>query len=386
MTSLVSDPRTTYELVQRVRSTGQGGASPPVLLERICRVLSEAFAFDCVTAVRYDAEASEVTEVAAVGVAARDPAERRRLADVPLLARARDDRNLVLAAAAGVEGVNAFAIPLLGGRGCMGFLFGNCAAGSPIRHADEEALATVGVVAAILLENAVIREEMDQRDASKSEFVGIAVHELRNPLAGIYGIAATLHEREDALSEPERLSLRSALRQQTTRMRNLVDQLLDLSRLDLAAIIVSPQPLRLRVRIEDLVSPLASGRSDVVRIAVPQELEAVVDPLALDHMVSNLIANGLRYGKPPITITANRHDRHLRIAVEDHGDGVPTEFVPDLFRRFTRAPESRGRADGSGLGLAIAQAYARAHGGDIFYERAVPRGARFEIVIPSTAP
>src|SRR5439155_5906772 len=119
-----------------------------------------------------------------------------------------------------------------------------------------------------------------------------------------------------------------------------------------------------------------------VEIAVPPDLEAAVDPIALDRMLSNLIANALRHGEPPVTVTATRRDTHLRLSVEDRGEGVRREFVPRLFDRFSRSPESRGRADGSGLGLAIAQAYARAHGGDIVYEPAVPHGARFEVVLP----
>jgi signal transduction histidine kinase len=99
-------------------------------------------------------------------------------------------------------------------------------------------------------------------------------------------------------------------------------------------------------------------------------------------MLSNLVANSLRYGKPPITITAAGQDRHLRLVVEDRGEGVPPDFVPRLFDRFARSSESRGRGEGSGLGLAIAQAYARAQGGEIVYEPAVPHGARFEVVIP----
>ena len=119
-----------------------------------------------------------------------------------------------------------------------------------------------------------------------------------------------------------------------------------------------------------------------MRIAVPPDLEAVVDPTALDRMLSNLVANALSHGEPPITVTAARRDTHLRLAVEDRGPGVRREFVPKLFDRFARSSESRSRTDGSGLGLAIAQAYARAHGGDIAYEPAVPHGARFEVVIP----
>ncbi len=87
-------------------------------------------------------------------------------------------------------------------------------------------------------------------------------------------------------------------------MRSLAEQLLDLSRLELAAIRLSPEPVRLRPKIEELVRSLVDGRPDAVTISVPPDLEAVVDPAALDRMLSNLVANSLRHGKPPVTITA----------------------------------------------------------------------------------
>ena len=135
-------------------------------------------------------------------------------------------------------------------------------------------------------------------------------------MSSIYGISVTLGVR-DTLADSQRLTLLTALQEQTTRMRNLVEQLLDLSRLDLAAIHISPELLRLRPKIEELVRPLADARPNAVRIAVPSDLEVVVDPAALDRMLTNLIANSLRHGKPPVTITADGQDRHLRLAVED---------------------------------------------------------------------
>jgi two-component system sensor histidine kinase MtrB len=237
-------------------------------------------------------------------------------------------------------------------------------------------------VAATLLEDALAREKLQEVDVLKSEYIALATHELRNPLSNIYGISLTLNEREDELAEPERRDLRNALREQTARMRNLAEQLLDLSRLDLTAIRISPEPVRLRPKIEELVRSLAEPRSNAVTIAVPPGLEAVVDLAALDRMLTNLVANSLQHGKPPVMITAFGQDRHLRLVVEDRGRGVPPEFVPRLFDRFARSAESRDRGDGSGLGLAIAQAYARAHGGEIVYGPAVPHGARFEVVLP----
>ena len=101
--------------------------------------------------------------------------------------------------------------------------------------------------------------------------------------------------------------------------------------------------------------------------------------------MTNLVTNAFRYGVPPIVVRAERSDNHLRVIVEDRGHGVPAEFVPNLFERFTRSEGTRAAAVGTGLGLAIARSYARAHGGDLVYEDAVPHGARFSVVLPAGA-
>jgi signal transduction histidine kinase len=82
-------------------------------------------------------------------------------------------------------------------------------------------------------------------------------------------------------------------------------------------------------------------------------------------------------------VTAECTDRHLRVAVEDRGEGVSPEFVPDLFERFSRSESSRAIAGGTGLGLAIARSYARAHDGELLYEAVQPHGARFRVVLPA---
>jgi signal transduction histidine kinase len=364
--SLAPDRGKTLEAVRRISIAGRGGPTASVLLENVCAVVAETLEFDSVAAVRYDGQAEEVGATAG--------------SVVSLLAEARKAQNLVFLSAGG--GTSAFALPLISGDRCLAFLCGTRVAPGSLTQTDEEALATVGVVTATLLEDALVREELRELDVLKTEYVALATHELRNPLSSIYGISATMNRGEDELAEPDRRALRSALHEQTTRMRNLAEQLLDLSRLDLTAIQISPEPVRLRPKIEELVRSLAEARSNAVTIAVPPDMQAVVDPAALDRMLSNLIANSLQHGHPPVTITALGQDRHLRFVVEDRGRGVPPEFVPRLFDRFARSAESRERGEGSGLGLAIAQEYARAHGGEIIYGPAVPHGARFEVVLP----
>jgi two-component system sensor histidine kinase MtrB len=117
-----------------------------------------------------------------------------------------------------------------------------------------------------------------------------------------------------------------------------------------------------------------------VDLDVPDDLAVIADPLVLDRVVSNLLANAARHGSPPILLAAEQRDRHIRISVADGGEGVPDEIRPYVFERFERGAD----APGSGLGLAIARAYAQAHGGDLLYDD-TGEGARFEVVIPRSS-
>jgi signal transduction histidine kinase len=248
-------------------------------------------------------------------------------------------------------------------------------------------LETVGAFTGLALDRVRLfqheheaRLALERADEIKTNFIALASHELRTPVTTILGLATTLNRRSDDLDDRQRRDLRETLERQADRMAKLVEQLLDLSRLDADAITIKPEPLKLRERVEEIVAAVAAEQIDDVRIRIDPELEAPADPGALDRIVGNLVANALRYGSPPVNVDAVQHDRHLRLSVEDHGEGVPAHFVPQLFERFTRG--GRERVGGSGLGLAIARSYARAHDGDLVYEDAEPHGARFQLVLP----
>jgi K+-sensing histidine kinase KdpD len=226
------------------------------------------------------------------------------------------------------------------------------------------------------------RIALERADEIKTSFIALAAHELRTPAATVHGLVETIHVRRTELSNEQLHELQSTLRDQTTRLRRLVDQLLDMSRLDAEAVTIEPENFRVRERVRELVALSAGDRARQVSVDVPESLEATVDPNAFDRIVSNLIVNALRYGEPPVKVSAQQSDRHFRLIVEDRGAGVSPEFVPDLFERFTRSREAAIRAGGTGLGLAIARSYARAHSGDLLYEPAHPQGARFQLVLP----
>ena len=248
---------------------------------------------------------------------------------------------------------------------------------------DVDLLEVVAHRAALAIDHAVAHDHILRLTELQRDFIALAAHELRTPATTVYGLATTLRERRDDLDAETVETLEETLWSQSDRMRRLVEQLLDLSRLDAASIAITREPILLRPHLEEIVSAAAAVRADDVDLEVSPDLRTVVDPVALERIVTNLVTNALRYGSAPVTVSAEQTDRHLRIAVEDRGSGVEESFVPQLFHRFRRSSHSGAKAEGAGLGLAIAQSYAQAHGGDVFYTRAEPSGARFELVLPT---
>jgi signal transduction histidine kinase len=241
---------------------------------------------------------------------------------------------------------------------------------------DQALLQHVASRAALAIEKARIHEETVRLDQLKLNFVAVASHELRTPATAIYGITATLRHRRDELTEETLTELEETLWAQVNRLRLLIEQLLDLSRLDAKAIAIEPQPIGLRALLAEIAAEADPGGE--VQIDVPEGLEVHADRLAIERIMGNLVRNALRYGAPPVLVRAHPMDTYLRVSVEDEGEGVPPELVPRLFERFERGSVG----EGSGLGLSIAQAYARAHGGDLIYDRSESGGARFELILP----
>ncbi len=261
---------------------------------------------------------------------------------------------------------------------------------APFFGEDElRALHTVAALTGIALDRVRLFEQehqsrlaLERANELMTNFVALAAHELRTPVTTVHGFVQTLNHLGDRLEESQKDELRLALEQQTARMASLVEQLLDLSRLDAEAVEVKPQELDLRQRLEDVVTVAAGSRLADVRVEVKGSAVAFVDPSIVDHIVTNLVTNALRYGQAPVLVSAVVEGGQVRISVEDAGPGVAHEIEETLFERFTRAGVARDRVAGTGLGLAIARAYARAHSGDLRYERGHP-GARFVVELPT---
>jgi signal transduction histidine kinase len=361
-----------------------GADDSVTLLGRICEGISETFGFERAGIVRTFAVDDPVEVVAAHRWPLRELTDLVRSVELhAILGEAEQTGALlhthVFAPTSGTSAV--VVVPLDTAGRCHGFLLAD--QGGAVFGLDRSRLAllsTLGEVISALLEKAIAYDNLLRESELQTDFIALASHEIRSPTATVCGIAATLHTRGDQLTAEKRRGLSRALYEQGERLHRVVDQLLDLSRLDATSIRVAPTLLAIRERTEEIVRGVAGERADEIEIRIDPALLAQADADAFDHILSNLVTNALRYGRQPIAVSAQLGDHHFRLAVEDGGSGVPRELEPRLFDRFTRGDNAA--QSGAGLGLSIARAYANAHGGDLAYENATPHGARFELVIP----
>jgi signal transduction histidine kinase len=360
----------------------------------MCRSIAQSLGFERVTLLRRSGEQGRLERLAEYGLALHDSAASIHTADANALRRALRTRSPVLVQQRPPPvtgppvprdadiGRPTVVVPLFSGAACLGFLVAEWGGGEPLAlgASRRRGLTRLGTVAATLLEQAIVRDDLVNAIRLRNEFIALASHELRTPVAAVCGTAATLVGSPRTPGSAQEHELLGVLRDQATRLQALVEQLLDLSRLEAASIRITPKALAVRERTEEIIQAVGGSRAGEIMIHIDPRLRVPADPYAFDRIVSNLIGNACRYGRPPITVTAVANDHHFRFVVEDRGSGVAEDFAPRLFERFTRPVGSA--VPGSGLGLSIAQAYAHAHGGQVSYTEASPHGARFELIVP----
>jgi len=217
--------------------------------------------------------------------------------------------------------------------------------------------------------------ERKRLEAFKSAFIDNAAHELRSPLTTIAGVAGLVSENRTIMTEHGFDELVDPLVRQAERARLLIDNLLDLSRLEQEpSIRLEAVPLSEAVaRAVSASNPPAEVRVDE---GVASGLSAVADPIRLEQVLINLLTNAYRYGGKQISVAATEVENAVVVAVEDDGEGVPAPFVARLFDPFTRG-SNVGTKVGSGLGLTIVKHIVELMGGTICYQAAAPHGARF---------
>ena len=204
----------------------------------------------------------------------------------------------------------------------------------------------------------------------RRDFVANVSHELRTPLTIVGGYAETLVDDDD-MPVANRSAFLNTILSNTRRMQRIVDDLLDLSRIESGGWRPNPARVRLPDVVADVmlaVTPTAEAKGVVVRADIAPGTERILaDPTALRQVLGNLVENAVRHtASGTVRVVARADGALLTLAVSDTGIGIPAEHLPRIFERFYRVDPARSREQGgTGLGLAIVRHLVEAHGGTV---------------------
>jgi PAS domain S-box-containing protein len=253
--------------------------------------------------------------------------------------------------------------------------------------------------ATLALENAHLygaaeqaRSDAEAASRAKDEFLAVVSHELRTPLTPILGWVSML--RDDRLSgamdEAMRMHALEAIQQGAEAQSQIIDDLLDVSRIISGKTHLHANPLRLRTVVDDaleLARPAAQKKGIQICTAFDTDLGLVEgDPRRLQQVVNNLLSNAIKFTPAGgrIDIELGEHDGQAQLIVSDTGIGIDAEFLPDVFDRFSQADKSASRHHGGlGLGLAIVRHLVELHGGTVAAQsEGKDTGATFVVSLP----
>lgn len=226
-------------------------------------------------------------------------------------------------------------------------------------------------------------ERLRRVDLARSEYVAVAAHELRTPLAAILGVLATLKSHGSVLEEPVREELIDGATVQTERLSRLVEELLTLSRIEDGVLRMS----LVASEAEELVTEAAraSSTKDRLTVRIEGDGSVVCDVDAVIRVLTNLLDNARKYSPAdaPITLAVSEDPDRVRFSVRDAGPGILASDREAIFERFRRGGTTK---PGSGLGLYISRGLVQAHGGELSVRAAPGGGSEFMFWLPRGTP
>ncbi|MGB7861695.1 MAG: HAMP domain-containing sensor histidine kinase [Acidimicrobiia bacterium] len=218
----------------------------------------------------------------------------------------------------------------------------------------------------------------------KNDFVAMVSHELRTPLTSIAGFADTLLQSWDDLPETEINEFLSIINRQAIYLGDLVEDVLVIPRLEANRLRLDPGLFDLGDLIEDVAQMVfPNGGKKTSLVSLPDGVRVFADRRRVQQIIRNLMENARKYGGDQIMVEGFVMGDQYLVIISDNGPGVPNEETLKVFENFEQVSKGDAReATGIGLGLPIARRLARAMGGDVWYERRFPTGARFCYSLP----
>ncbi len=249
--------------------------------------------------------------------------------------------------------------------------------GEPFSEEDVKLLEILAAQASVAIENARLFQQ--------SDFISDLVHELRTPLTSIIGYSKLMLDHE--FDPATRRRFLETIHREATRLSGLVNDFLDLARLESGRARISKKPVQLRPLLEECIAimrPQADSRRITIRLAIPPLLPPVpADEDRLRRVVLNLLSNAIKFNRDEglVEVKVEAAEKEVRISISDTGIGILPEELPLIFEKFYRG-RSEEEVPGSGLGLSIARQIVEAHGGKIWVESVPGQGSTFSFTIP----
>lgn len=244
------------------------------------------------------------------------------------------------------------------------------------------------VPALVLIALRDIAEQKEQQ-AMQRDFVSMAAHELRSPLTAIKGFTRTLMARFDELPAEKRARYLSLVNEQSDRLARLVDDLMQVSRIDSHRVSLDRAPLDLADTVRALIEQFRgkwAGRT--IELHTDGTMRpANVDAHKIEEVLINLIDNAVKYSPAgaPVGVSVRSAGDEVEVAVRDHGVGIPAHEVAALFKKFSRLAQTSGEVSGTGLGLYIVRGLVEAHGGRVWVSSTPGEGSVFSFSVPALA-
>jgi signal transduction histidine kinase len=318
--------------------------------------------------------------------------------DRPVLIRDSSDPALLPSARAALTAIGSrsfITLPLIAQGLARGYLFAHWDYVQRCTEAEIRSMQQLADLAAAALHNILLlkseasaRKAAEQANLLKMRFMAMISHELRTPLASIKGFASTMLVPDVNYTAEEQREFVEIIDDESDKLMNLIEQLLDLTRMQAGTFGVNPVPISMRHILDSAMAQLRSLTvHHTLSIQLPDRLPRVsADTLRVGQVLTNLVNNARKFSPPGSTITINavRDHEFVRVDVTDQGPGIPAENYESIFQPFQQI-ETRtdNRAtSGVGLGLTIARGIVEAHGGTIWVQPQTTPGATVSFTLP----
>lgn len=229
-------------------------------------------------------------------------------------------------------------------------------------------------------------ERFKELNKTKTDFLNVAYHEMRSPLAPIVGYTSLLEQGE--LTEKQKKYVR-VIGESASQLEELIESLLEVTRIEAGNVKLTLQTVLIPEIVDNVlerVKPQVEAKKQTISAVVPEGIEVEGDKQKITAIFDNLISNAIKYtgekGRIDIVVEDRKEEEEIRVCVADTGVGIPREHLHRVFERFYMVDNSLTRKKGLGLGLAIVKGYAVLHGGKVWSTSEHGKGSKFWFTLP----